>query len=163
MLAGLMDFVFRLAIRAAIAMMAALAGPAAWSAPAAALRYDTDYPMIPYSGVARDNPVERLQARLDNGNVRLEFKAPRGYLDSLLAALHIDRSSQTLVYSKTSLQIEAINSATPRAIYFNDDTYVAWVQGQRMLEIVTMDAKLGAVFYTLPYEEVSQPRLDREA
>ena len=128
-----------------------------------AFRYDTDYPTIPYNGTATDNAVARLQAQLDRGVTRLEFRAPRGYLDSLLAALKIDASSQTLVYSKTSLQIEAISAATPRAIYFNDDTYVAWVQGDRMLEIVTMDAKLGAVFYTLPNHPGAPVRLVREA
>ena len=128
-----------------------------------AFRYARDYPTIPYNGVAADNPVARLQAKLNSGAVRLEFKAPRGYLDSVLAALKIDASSQTLVYSKTSLQIEAINATTPRAIYFNDDTYVAWVQGDRMLEIVTVDAKLGAVFYTLPNHPGAQVRVAREA
>lgn len=128
-----------------------------------ALRYEIDYPTIPYNGYARDNPIAHLQSRLDRGEVQLTFTPHRGYLDSLLNALNIDPSSQTLVYSKTSLQIEAINAATPRAIYFNDDTYVAWVQGNRMLEIVTMDAKLGAVFYTLPYEQTRQVRIEREA
>jgi hypothetical protein len=54
-----------------------------------------------------------------------------------------------LVYSKTSLQFPMIRAATPRAIYFNDDTYVAWVQNSELLEIATMDADRGAVFYTL--------------
>lgn len=128
-----------------------------------ALRYEQDYPTIPYNGPARDNAVAELQDRLDRGEVHLKWKAPRGYLDSLLEALHVDPSSQTLVYSKTSLQIDAINAATPRAVYFNDDTYVAWVQGDRLLELVTMDAKLGAVFYTLPNREVANVKLEREA
>ena len=127
-----------------------------------ASRYETDYPTIPYDAHAADNPIARLQAQLDRGEVSLDYKSPRGYLDSLLAALKIDPSSQTLVYSKTSLQIDAINAATPRAIYFNDDTYVAWVQGGGMLEVVTMDAKLGAVFYTLPNHRAQQLRLSRE-
>jgi hypothetical protein len=137
--------------------------PVGLSSSHVALRYEQDYPTIPYNGPARANAVARLQSRLDSGEVHLKWKAPRGYLDSLLEALHIDPSSQTLVYSKTSLQIEAINAATPRAIYFNDDTYVAWVQGDRMLELVTMDANLGAVFYTLPNHETSQVKLEREA
>jgi hypothetical protein len=167
----------RLVAAAVIAMIAAVA---AWAAPPGAttssteipiglssshvaLRYEQDYPTIPYNGPARDNPVAQLQSRLDRGEVHLKWKAPRGYLDSLLEALQIDPSSQTLVYSKTSLQIDAINAATPRAIYFNDDTYVAWVQGDRMLELVTMDAKLGAVFYTMQNKQTSNATLDREA
>jgi hypothetical protein len=152
------------AIRAAVwaALSSLVATTAVWSAPMTALRYDTDYPTIQYSGAASDNPIARLQSRLDRGEARLKFESPRGYLDSLLKALHIDPSSQTLVYSKTSLQVDAISAATPRAIYFNDDTYVAWVQGDRMIEVVTVDSKLGAVFYTLPNHKADRVQLERE-
>jgi hypothetical protein len=46
------------------------------------------------------------------------------------------------------LQSRRINSRTPRAIYFTDDVYVAWVQNGP-LEIASLDANLGPVFYTL--------------
>lgn len=127
-----------------------------------ALRYDADYPDIGYAGTPVNNSVARLQTRLDRGEVTLKFDPTRGYLDSLLQALGIDSSSQTLVYSKTSLQIDAINAATPRAIYFNDDTYVAWVQGTHLLELVAMDSALGPVFYTLPNQEGAATQLQRE-
>jgi hypothetical protein len=126
-----------------------------------ALRYDSEYPVIGYSGKPTQNPVARLQERLKAGDVKLQFKAPRGYLDSLLQALNIDPSSQTLVYSKSSLQIDYISSATPRAIYFNDNIYVAYVQGG-MIELVTMDNALGPVFYTLANREEASARLERE-
>src|SRR5262245_43425520 len=113
-----------------------------------ALRYDTDYPAIAYGDMPRANPIARLQERLDRGEVKLEFRGPRGYLDSMLRALDIDPSSQVLVYSKTSLQIDVIGPATPSAIHFNDDTYVAWVQGSVLLELSAMDNERGAVFYT---------------
>ena len=145
-------------------------GPAAASAdrnlsepPAhTALRYDFDYPTIGYAGKAKNNPVARLQERLDRGEVKLEFHPPRGYLDSLLKALDVPPSSQTLVYSKTSLQIDVIRAATPRAIYFNDDLYVAWVQGTNLLEFAVMDSVLGQVFYTMANQEGSPAKLDRE-
>ncbi len=54
-----------------------------------------------------------------------------GYLRSMLKALQIDIDSQVLVFSRTSLQTGFISDRTPRAIYFNDDTYVAWVQAVR--------------------------------
>jgi hypothetical protein len=128
-----------------------------------ALRYDTDYPELDYAGAASNNPVARLQSSLDRGEVKLKFNARRGYLDSVLQALKVDPSSQTLVYSKTSLQIDAIRAATPRAIYFNDDTYVAWVQGaDRPIEIVAMDRALGPVFYTLPNHDGAPMQLQRE-
>jgi hypothetical protein len=125
------------------------------------LPYDHEYPAIHYERMPRDNAIARLQARLGQGEVRLEFRPPRGYLDSLLAALSIDRSSQTLVYSKTSLQTGHISAATPRAIYFNDDTYVAWVQGGENLEIGAMDAQLGQVFYVLANQAAGAPHLER--
>ena len=105
-----------------------------------ALRYDYDYPDIGYGEQANQNAVARLQARLDRGEAKLAFDPTRGYLDSVLKELAIDASSQTLVYSKTSLQIDLIRAATPRAIYFNDDTYVAWVPHTTSIEIVTMDS-----------------------
>src|SRR5881394_1459446 len=77
------------------------------------LRYDTEYPTIPYSTGARTDAVAALVGRLNRGDVKLEYHAPRGYLDSLLAALHIDPSSQTLVYSQTSLQSRLIHPSTP--------------------------------------------------
>lgn len=127
-----------------------------------ALRYDFEYPVIGYSGKAVNNRVARLQAALESRAVHLEFKAPRGYLDSLLRLLAIDPSSQTLVYSKSSLQIAWIKASTPRAIYCNDDTYVAWVQGSGLLELVTMDSALGPVFYTLSNRNESVAGFDRE-
>jgi len=127
-----------------------------------ALRYDYEYPVIGYSGKPTNNRIARLQSRLEQGKLQLRFQAPRGYLDSLLGALRIDASSQTLVFSKTSLQVDWIKAATPRAIYFNDDTFVAWVQGSGLLEMVTMDSSLGPVFYTLDNHGPSPPSFDRE-
>jgi hypothetical protein len=125
------------------------------------LPYKREYPVIHYERMPADNAVARLEARLDRGEVKLQFRPPRGYLDSLLAALGIDKSSQTLVYSKTSLQVGSISAAKPRAIYFDDDTYVGWVQGGENIEIGAMDAKLGQVFYVLPNRVPAAPRLQR--
>jgi hypothetical protein len=127
-----------------------------------ALRYDTEYPLIGYADKPTHNAIARLQERLDRGEVTLEFAPGRGYLDSLLRALGIDPSSQTLVFSKTSLQIDLINAATPRAIYFDDDTYVAWIRDTNMIEMTTMDSAVGPVFYTLPNRDASSAHLDRE-
>jgi hypothetical protein len=130
---------------------------------ASALRYDTEYPLIGYSDRPTHNSIARLQERLDRRDVKLKFSAGRGYLDSLLVALGVDPSSQTLVYSKTSLQFDLIRAATPRAIYFNDDTYVAWIPDTRIIEITTMDSALGPVFYTLQNQEpTTAAQFDRE-
>lgn len=127
-----------------------------------ALRYDYEYPVIGYSGKPVNNRIARLQKRIERGEVHLQYQAPRGYLDSLLKALQIDTSSQILVFSKTSLQVEWIKADTPRAIYFNDDTFVAWVQGSGLLEMVSFDGSLGPVFYTLDNHGATSPGFDRE-
>ena len=119
--------------------------------PAAELLYDREYPTMHYATAPRADAIARLEARLARGDVKLEA-GPRGYLDSLLAALDIDASSQTLVFSQTSLQSRRIRPSTPRAIYFNDDVYVAWVQ-QGPLEIGSVDPNLGPVFYLLEQPE----------
>ena len=133
------------------------------TAPAgSALRYDAEYPVIAYADKPSHNAIARLQARLERGELRLKFQPPRGYLDSVLSALGIDPSSQTLVYSKTSLQLDLIRAATPRAIYFDDNTYVAWIPGTAFLEIATMDSAMGPVFYTLSNQSPSEVRIDRQ-
>jgi hypothetical protein len=127
------------------------------------LRYDYDYPSIGYSNTPTHNAFARLQERMNRGEVKLEWQAPRGYLDSLLKALGIDPSSQALVFSKTSLEISYITDKTPRAIYFDDENYVAWVQGAPSLELMAVDSVIGPVFYTLPNRDPAvAARLDRE-
>ena len=128
-----------------------------------AARYDADYPNLAYSKSATHNAFARLQQRLDSGELKLTYHPTRGYLDALLAALQIDPSSQVLVYSKTSLQVDGITAATPRAVYFNDEAYVGFVQGMPLLELAAMDEELGLVFYTLSNRPPGPARIDREA
>ena len=104
------------------------------------------------------NPVEELQERLDSGAVKLEFRSPRGYLDSLLEALDISSLTQTLVFSKTSAQFRLISPRSPRALFFNDEVYVGWVRGGPFLEVSTADSTHGAAFYTLDQTERERPR-----
>ncbi len=102
-----------------------------------------------YAQTLDHNSVTELFTKVEAGEISLEYDAQRGYLTSLLAALDIPVSSQTLVFSKTSLQAYRISPQNPRAIYFNDDVYVGWVQGSSLLEISTTDPLLGAAFYTI--------------
>ena len=124
-------------------------------------RYETEYPAIPYAAGERTDPVARLIDRIEGGELELEYAAGRGYLDSLLAALEIDVSSQMLVYSQTSLQSRLINPRKPRAIYFNDDVYVAYVQ-DGPIEIAALDPNLGPVFYLLEQSPAAAPKFSAE-
>lgn len=108
------------------------------------------------------DPVARLDHRLAAGESELRFDRQWGYLPALLDELDIPRSSQLLVFSKTSAQFRWINPRNPRAIYFNDDTYVGWVPDGPLLEISTAIPGGGAAFYTLRQRPMKQPRLVRD-
>jgi hypothetical protein len=126
------------------------------------LPYDTEYEVIEYSSRPPSDSVARLRQKIDSGEVELQFEAKGGYLESLLRQLKIPVASQMLVFSKTSFQPGLISSRTPRAIYFNDDVYVAWVQDSPVLEISSLDPELGPVFYTLSQNQSSLPEFKRE-
>ncbi len=66
------------------------------------------------------------------------------------------------MYSKTSLQTGSISAATPRALYFDTQTYVGFVQGSGNLELGTLDSELGQVFYTLPNRPDGAPQMQRQ-
>ena len=103
--------------------------------------------------------VVALDRKLASGEVQLRFAPKWGYLPALLDELDIPRSSQLLVFSKTSAQFRWITPQNPRAIYFNDETYVGWVPGASLLEISTATPDGGAAFYTLSQQPAMPPRL----
>jgi hypothetical protein len=107
------------------------------------------------------DPVHRLSRNVASGRVHLKWKSEHGYLLSVLRELGALVSSQTLVFSKTSEQVDFISPKTPRAIYMGEDVYVAWVQGSTHLEFASADPKKGAVFYTLAQDPASRPRFER--
>ncbi len=122
---------------------------------------DFDDPPIAYSTTQPDNRVSRLQEQLDNHAAELSWDADHGYLESLLRALDVPVESQSLVFSKTSLQLRRISPRTPRAIYFNDDVYVGFCQSGDVLEVSAVDAQLGTVFYTLDQRSTdTEPRFE---
>jgi len=123
---------------------------------------DFDHGIIAYSKTAPTDPVAQLQHRLDSGEVTLKSDPHLGYLPSILRELNIPVSSQSLVFSKTSFQFTQIAPARPRALYFNDEVYVGYVQASPLLEFASVDPKLGAVFYTLDQDEQGPPRFKRE-
>jgi hypothetical protein len=115
-----------------------------------------------YANATPNDAIARLQQKIDAGEVQLEFDEAHGYLKSILKVLGIAPSSQTLVFSKTSFQLDKIAPWSPRAIYFNDDVYVGWVQRGHVIEIASADPKLGAVFYTLDQNAAGKPKFQRE-
>jgi hypothetical protein len=112
---------------------------------------------ISYSQSTPENRVSELARRIETGELQLSFDADRGYLDSLLAALEVPVESQSLVFSRTSLQRQRISPKRPRAVYFNDNVYVGFCQSGEVLEISVADPKLGTVFYTLEQKSAARP------
>lgn len=116
---------------------------------------------INYETAQPDNAVSRLVARLDAG-AKPAHDAEFGYLPWLLRELAVSPKSQTLVYSKTSLQRDRISPRTPRALYFNDDVYVGYCQAGDVLEISAVDPRLGTVFYTVDQHDKAKALVRRQ-
>ncbi|MEX0724950.1 MAG: hypothetical protein WD065_01690, partial [Planctomycetaceae bacterium] len=123
---------------------------------------DFEHEPINYSKSQPDNAVSRLFAEIDAGEKTLEHDPHFGYLKSLLRELEIPVSSQSLVFSKTSLQRNRISPRHPRSLYFNDDIYVGFCQSGDVLEISAADTQLGTVFYTIDQTDRKTPRLQRQ-
>jgi hypothetical protein len=106
---------------------------------------DYELPAIGYSKATPDDAVARLQRRIDAGEL-VFTETGRDLLLAVLKALHVPVESQTLVFSKTSLQKELISPSTPRALYFSENVYVGWVPGG-LIEVAAIDPRLGPIFY----------------
>lgn len=108
------------------------------------------------------DPVAELLPRIESGELSLERDDVFGYLPSLLEVLDIPLSSQSLVFSRTSLQVDVIAPWAPRAIYFNDDIYVGYTVDGLVLEVAAVDPDGGSVFYTLDQYEEDEVALRRD-
>jgi hypothetical protein len=120
----------------------------------------SEHAAIDYWNAQPSDPVAHLQTRIDSGKQRLAHDPQFGYLPAVLEALDVPVASQVLVFSKTSFQAARIFPRVPRAIYHNDTISVGFVRGSDVMELASLDAKLGVVFYTLSQVETSQPRFE---
>lgn len=101
---------------------------------------------IRYSETATSNRAERIERQWRVGELPGADEYGHSTLRAFLKALEIPADSQTLVFSKTSLQNSRITPDNPRAIYFSDDAYFGWVPGG-IYELTLNDPRLGLVFY----------------
>src|SRR5215467_4589786 len=145
----------------ALGLMTAIALPAVGQTPVVVKNQGylpfADAP-INYRSENLGDPIAQLQRRLDAGEIVLSFEPGHGYLRSVLDALHVPASSQTLVFSKTSFQYPKISPERPRALYYNDDVYVGQVRDGRLLEFISFDPMQGAIFYVMNERQVERPR-----
>ncbi|BDC52927.1 hypothetical protein F183_A52420 [Bryobacterales bacterium F-183] len=124
--------------------------------------FPLDGPGVRYTGVPATDPVAKLQRELESGTRKLTPDPKTGYLKPILEALRIPIDSQTLVFSKTSFQMNRIHPGNPRAIYFNDDVYVGYVPGGDVVEISATDPVKGGIFYAIEQPSAaSKPKLAR--
>lgn len=124
----------------------------------------TDFEREPinYATAPTKDPVAELQKKLDEGRAQLRYDQEHGYLPSVLELLEIQPSSQVLVASKTSFQLRQISPRRPRALYFNDHSYVGWVQQGDVVEVMSTDPSQGQIFYTLSQDPDEEPRFVRD-
>ncbi|MCA9065668.1 MAG: hypothetical protein KDA96_21515 [Planctomycetaceae bacterium] len=149
---------FRNSLRAILTSGLLLAG----LVPPATAQLDYEQDPINYSTRQPDDAIQHLMQRLEKGEAKLVWDKEHGYLKSMLENLGISQSSQTLVFSKTSLQISRITPRTPRAVYFNDDVYIGWVQDGDVIEISAADPHLGGTFYVMDQRNPDEPVIRRE-
>ena len=124
---------------------------------------DFETPPHNYWTVPPQDPATMLQKRMEKKEVTLPADSdPKTFLRAYLDALKVPVSSQILVFSKSSLQRTFVNGHNPRAMYFNEDTYVGWMPGG-LIEVTGIDPVLGGVFYIFPAPEKAGalPALDR--
>jgi len=105
-----------------------------------------EQPPMNYSASQPQDAITKLQERLTAGAITLGGH-DREIVSGLLRELQIPVESQVMVFSKTSLQRGRISPEHPRAIYFSDTCYVGWVPSG-LIEITTIDPKLGPIFYS---------------
>lgn len=123
-----------------------------------------DYDLQPhdYYNAPLTDPMSELLRRIDAKDIVVEEANGKPLVKRLLKELDIPESSQVLVFTKTSLQRRPVHPGNPRAIYFNEDVYVAWMPNGR-IEITSIDPKLGGIFYfQRPLDEPDRPLFTRE-
>ncbi len=135
----------------------------AFAATAVAGDVDYEHESIGYSRAPAKNAVTRLQQSIANGELKLDYDKRTGWLRSLLKEVGVPESSQTLVFSKTSMQRHCISPRRPRAVYFNDDVYVGYCQAGSVIELAAADPRLGTVFYTLDQTQAEAPKFTRQS
>ena len=120
------------------------------------------HPAIQYYTRPVTDPVYQLNRRIQDGTVHLKFDGPQGYLQSLLAELHVPVESQLVVFSKTSLLARLISPHHPRTVFFNDSVVLTWIPGEPFVELAAQDPRQGIIFYTLDDKKpVDKPVITR--
>ncbi len=101
-----------------------------------------------------------MKEGLESGKLNIKSGSEMEFLTELLKTLKIPVSSQTLVFSTTSLQLRLISPRSPRAIYFNEEISVGYIPGGK-IEIVSIDPEMGAIFYIFDFPQNGPAVIER--
>ena len=141
---------------------ALLAISCAFATPGNAQDYVYEKEPFNYWSAPIGGPITKLSEKIDKGTLQLPLQNQKELVGVLLKELDISADTQVVVFSKTSVQRNHITPSNPRAIYFNDQTYMGFVPGA-MVEFTHMDPVLGGIFYQLDPDRPDRkiPKLDR--
>lgn len=117
---------------------------------------------INYKSTPPANAITRLQQRINSGDLQLRFDDTLGYLPDLLKELKVSPTSQVMPFAKVSRQNPKISPETPRAIYFNDEVHIGYVQ-DGLIEVAVTDPQLGMVFYVLDQQQTDKPTFENQS
>ncbi|MFP6878288.1 MAG: hypothetical protein VCA37_15775 [Roseibacillus sp.] len=117
-------------------------------APVASAQFYNDFELKPHGYFTRkpQDPMSLLMEKIDAGEVTITEENGKPLVERLLRELKLDKDTQVLVFSKTSLQKRAVSYRNPRAIYFNESVYLGWMPNGRV-EVASFDPEIGPLFY----------------
>ena len=126
-------------------------------------QFYNDYELEPHGYFSKEakDPVTLLMKRVHRGEVQIKEPNGKPLVERLLRELGLDRDTQVLVFSRTSLQRREVSYSNPRALYFNESVYLGWMPDGR-IEIASFDPELGPIFYfQRELDDKSSPLLER--
>ncbi|MFP6895375.1 MAG: hypothetical protein VCA38_02140 [Roseibacillus sp.] len=117
-------------------------------APVASAQFYNDFELKPHGYFTRkpQDPMSLLMEKIDAEEVKITEENGKPLVERLLRELKLDKDTQVLVFSKTSLQKRAVSYRNPRAIYFNESVYLGWMPNGRV-EVASFDPEIGPLFY----------------
>ena len=126
-------------------------------------QFYNDYELEPHGYFSKDakDPVTLLMKRVQRGEVLIKEPNGKPLVERLLSELGLNKDTQVLVFSRTSLQRREVSYSNPRALYFNESVYLGWMPNGR-IEIASFDPELGPIFYfQRELDDASSPLLAR--
>lgn len=126
-------------------------------------QFFNDFDVAPHSYYERTgtDAFSELLTKQEKGEYDFGTETGLPLLQKMLDELDIPVSSQVLVYSQTSLQRKLVRPENPRAMYFDENIYLAVMAGGK-LEVNSFDPEAGGIFYFEDPPKVAGDHVDFE-